>query len=122
MLNLPIIIIILLTIYILYQINDNNKEHLNEGTYHYLKYNHPLERTRTNLDYRHRPLCKKDIRSNASGDRYCNDAPSFLKHDEHLYGSGYWVQTRHPSYFYPPYSTNLTPRHMYAPDWWHRKI
>jgi hypothetical protein len=77
--------------------------------------------TLTNLESGLFPTCTKDIRSNAVGDRYCNDLPHHKKYTEILYKNPNFIQTKYPSYFYPPYSTRITPHHMFAPDWWHRQ-
>jgi hypothetical protein len=94
---------------------DNKKEHLNEGTFYNLDPN-----VINNLDAGLYPMCEKNIRSNATTLRYCNDLPSFKKYTSNLYNSPFWIQTKYPSYFYPPYSSSDTPHYMYSPDWWHR--
>ncbi len=94
---------------------DKEKEHLNDGTFYEID---PI--VENNLNAGLYPMCTKDIRNNAINNRYCNDLPSFKKHTERLYGSPYWIQTKYPSYFFPPYSTKVEPHYMYSPDWWHR--
>lgn len=108
-----IIIICVIIFYLM--CNNKEEEHLNEGTFYETN---PI--AQNNLDARLYPMCTKDIRNNATNHRYCNDLPSFKKHTERLYGSRYWIQTKYPSYFFPPYSTKIEPHHIYAPDWWHR--
>jgi hypothetical protein len=100
-----------------YKSNKTKFEHMNEGRLYQVDRTHGLEK---NLDSGLYPMCTRDIRSNASTDRYCNDIPPFVKYTQKLYGSDKWIQTKHPSYFFPPYSTKVEPNHSYSPDWWHR--
>lgn len=110
------IIIIIVSLYFTFKKNNEQKEHLNEGTFYEIEPN-----VQNNLSAGLYPHCEKDIRSNSVGDRYCNDLPNFKKYTSPLYSSPLWVHTRHPSYFYTPYQTNTDePRYMFAPDWWHR--
>jgi hypothetical protein len=95
--------------------NINKKEHLNEGTFYETN---PI--AQNNLDAGLYPMCTKDIRNDATNNRYCNDLPSFKKKTERLYGSPFWIQTKIPSYFWTPFSTKMEPNVMYAPDWLHR--
>jgi hypothetical protein len=106
--------IIVIILYIIYSQNNDQKEHFNEGTFYQLDPN-----VQKNLDSGLYPLCKKDIRSTATGDRYCNDKPSFKKYTSELYGSPHWAQTKYPSYFYPPWSTSHNPHFSHSPDWHH---
>jgi hypothetical protein len=109
------ILVLIIIIYYLLNTNNNQKEHLNEGTFYEIDPN-----VKNNLNTGLYPLCTKDIRSNSIGDRYCNDLPNFKKYTSPIYNSPSWVQTRYPSYFYPPYQTNTDePRYMFSPDWWH---
>jgi hypothetical protein len=108
------IIIIFVIIFCLINSNDK-KEYLNEGTFYEIN---PI--AQNNLDAGLYPMCTKDIRNDATNNRYCNDLPNFKKHTERLYGSPFWIQTKFPSYFYPAYSTKIEPHSIYSPDWLHR--
>lgn len=110
--------IIVIIIFIFFITNKKNyqKEHLNEGTFYEIDPN-----VQNNLNINSYSLCTKDIRSNSVGDRYCYDLPNFKKHINPIYNSPLWVQTKYPSYFYPPYQTyNDKSQYMFSPDWWHR--
>ena len=107
-------IIVILILYFMLN-NKDQKEHLNEGTFYDLN---PY--VIDNLNSGLYPKCEKDIRSDARGNKYCNDLPSFKKYTSPLYKSPNWVQTKYPSYFYPPWSTSNKPHYMYSSDWWHR--
>jgi hypothetical protein len=116
--NVELILCIVIIMAILYFDNMKDYEHLNEGSLHQLYSKNP--RYYTNLDYKFTPSCNKHIRSNAVGDRYCNDIPIRQKYIENLYGSTGWIQTKYKSAFFPPYSTRIDPHYMFSPDWWRR--
>jgi hypothetical protein len=118
-----IAMIIIIIILFIYCRNNNYFEHLNEGTFHHLTKNIIKDGKPyiiTNLESRLYPMCTKDIRSDAATNRYCNDLPSYKKYTEILYKNQKFIQTKYPSYFYPPYSTKIEPHHIFAPDWHHR--
>lgn len=98
---------------ILIYISLKSKENMNEGTYHYINPN-----VTNNLDSNLFPMCEKNIRSDPTTFRYCHDLPNFPKQINHLYNSKKWIQSTYPSFFYPPYSTNMY--YLNSPDWWHK--
>jgi hypothetical protein len=115
--------ILIFCIIFLYLIQNQNKENFNEGTYYHINHNlrrHP--KLEMNFDAPLYPLCTKSIRSNAVGERYCNDIPTYKRYATRLYDSDKWVGTLYPSYFYPPYSTSVEPNYSHSPDWWHPRI
>ena len=113
--NSDILFSVIVLVIIIFLVFFNKSEHLNEGTFYNLDTN-----VINNLDSQLYPMCEKDIRSTPYGLRYCNDLPNYQKYTKTLYNSPKWVQTKYPSYFYPPYSMSDKPHHMYSPDWWHR--
>lgn len=116
--NIEIIILIIIIVIVVNLVCNNNneqKEHLNEGTFYEVDSN-----VMNNLNQGLYPHCEKDIRADNVGRTYCNDLPNFKKYAVPLYESLSWIQTRHPSYFYPPYQTNTDePRYIFSPDWHH---
>ncbi len=116
--NIELIIGTIIIILILYYIFFNNieqKEHFNEGTFYQLD---PY--VVNNLNTGLYPKCEKDVRSDNKGNKYCNDLPSFKKYTSPLYKSQEWVQTKYPSYFYPPWSISDKPHYIFSNDWNHR--
>ena len=104
--------IIALVIYHIASQCPHNKEHMNEGTL-----NHVLPHLHNNFDPAQYLNCHKDIRSNAHGNTYCNDVPTYRKYKHNLFKSPYWQQTELKSFFYPPYSLDV--QNTFAPDWTH---